>query len=160
MDFMSTAQLLGNLGEFVGAIAVVVTLFYLASQIRMSTRMAATEARQAVLDRFSAVKATVTASPRAMAAIGKAVDEGVAYEALTQEEKEVLFPVISSFGDNLYNAIRLKDEGILDDEALEYLAQSFLAFCATEAGSTWWESRYSSYAPDTLKRFVDERLAA
>ena len=34
MNLMDTAQLLGNLGEFVGAFAVVVTLAFLAVQIR------------------------------------------------------------------------------------------------------------------------------
>jgi hypothetical protein len=34
MDLMSSAQLLGNYGEFVGAIAVVATLAYLAAQVR------------------------------------------------------------------------------------------------------------------------------
>ena len=38
MSFMETAQLLGNLGEFVGAIAVVLTLFYLAVQVRHGGR--------------------------------------------------------------------------------------------------------------------------
>ena len=38
MELMSTAQLLGNFGEFFGAIAVVVTLGYLAAQIRQNTR--------------------------------------------------------------------------------------------------------------------------
>ncbi len=37
MTMMETAQLLGNFGEFVGAIAVVATLMYLAFQIRQST---------------------------------------------------------------------------------------------------------------------------
>jgi hypothetical protein len=36
MDIQATAQLLGNFGEFVGAIAVVVTLGYLAVQVRHS----------------------------------------------------------------------------------------------------------------------------
>ena len=36
MTLMETAQLLGNFGEFFGAIAVVVTLFYLAVQVRHS----------------------------------------------------------------------------------------------------------------------------
>ncbi len=36
MDLMDTAQLLGNFGEFVGAIAVVVTLVYLSVQIRQN----------------------------------------------------------------------------------------------------------------------------
>ena len=38
MDLMSTAQLLGNFGEFFGAIAVVVTLIYLAGQLRQNTK--------------------------------------------------------------------------------------------------------------------------
>ena len=42
MDFVTIAQMLGNFGEFVGAIAVVATLGYLAVQVRDSK--AATEA--------------------------------------------------------------------------------------------------------------------
>ena len=38
MDFMSTAQLLGNLGEFAAAIGVVATLAYLGVQVRQSAR--------------------------------------------------------------------------------------------------------------------------
>ena len=38
MDHESIAQLLGNYGEFVGAIGVVITLAYLAFQIRQNTR--------------------------------------------------------------------------------------------------------------------------
>ena len=38
MDLMQTAQLLGNFGEFFGAIAVVLTLGYLAVQVRQNTR--------------------------------------------------------------------------------------------------------------------------
>ena len=38
MDHQAFAQLLGNYGEFVGAIAVVVTLAYLAIQVRHSSR--------------------------------------------------------------------------------------------------------------------------
>jgi hypothetical protein len=38
MDHQTFAQLLGNYGEFVGAIAVVLTLIYLALQIRQNTR--------------------------------------------------------------------------------------------------------------------------
>ena len=37
MDHQTFAQLLGNYGEFVGAIAVVVTLVYLTTQIRQNT---------------------------------------------------------------------------------------------------------------------------
>ena len=39
MDHHAIAQLLGNYGEFVGAIAVVVTLIYLAMQVRANSEM-------------------------------------------------------------------------------------------------------------------------
>ena len=48
MDHQAFAQLLGNYGEFVGAIAVVATLFYLAVQVRHSKR--ATEANTRSLE--------------------------------------------------------------------------------------------------------------
>ena len=38
MDLMQMAQLLGNFGEFIGAIAVVVTLAYLTVQVRQTRR--------------------------------------------------------------------------------------------------------------------------
>ena len=44
MDHQAFAQLLGNYGEFFGAVAVVVTLGFLAVQIRYSTRWQQTEA--------------------------------------------------------------------------------------------------------------------
>ena len=46
MTLMDTAQLLGNFGEFVGAIAVVGTLGYLTLQIRQNSRMMKATIRQ------------------------------------------------------------------------------------------------------------------
>lgn len=48
MDHQAFAQLLGNYGEFVGAIAVVVTLLYLSLQIRQNTRASQAASREAV----------------------------------------------------------------------------------------------------------------
>jgi len=48
MDHQAFAQLLGNYGEFVGAVAVVVTLLYLSLQIRQNTRVSQAASREAV----------------------------------------------------------------------------------------------------------------
>ena len=48
MDLITVAQVLGNLGEFLGAIAVVATLGYLAVQIRGNTRATQADSRYAV----------------------------------------------------------------------------------------------------------------
>jgi len=50
MDHQAFAQLLGNYGEFVGAIAVVITLAYLATQIRQNTLAMEKNAEREVLN--------------------------------------------------------------------------------------------------------------
>jgi hypothetical protein len=51
MDHQAIAQMLGNYGEFVGAIAVVVTLAYVAVQVRQS--------KQATIENTKAVRSSI-----------------------------------------------------------------------------------------------------
>ena len=53
MSYMETAQLLGNLGEFLGAIAVVATLIYLGIQVRQNTRSSYATRQHTVQSEFS-----------------------------------------------------------------------------------------------------------
>jgi len=55
MDFQATAQLLGNLGEFIAAIAVVVTLIYVAAQLKQGK--AALDANTRAMEREYELKA-------------------------------------------------------------------------------------------------------
>jgi hypothetical protein len=50
MSALEFSQLLGNYGEFVGAIGIVITLMYLAIQLRQNTRMMRASIRQARSD--------------------------------------------------------------------------------------------------------------
>ena len=55
---------LGNIGEFISAIAVVVTLLYLALQIRQNTRTVRTSTYQSVFDSSNSVQELILANPR------------------------------------------------------------------------------------------------
>ncbi len=57
-----TLNELGSLGEFVGAIAVVISLIYLAIQIRHNTRAVQSTTHQAVLDGILRVSASLSDS--------------------------------------------------------------------------------------------------
>jgi len=52
MDHQAFAQMLGNYGEFVGAIGVIATLVYLAAQIRQNTRAMEAGQRMALADNY------------------------------------------------------------------------------------------------------------
>jgi hypothetical protein len=49
MNHQAFAQLLGNYGEFIGAIAVVATLIYLATQIRQNNELLRSGSRQTLV---------------------------------------------------------------------------------------------------------------
>ncbi len=56
-------QDLGNIGEFVAAIAVVISLIYLAFQIRQNTKTVRTSTYQAVLDYSNRVNELILSNP-------------------------------------------------------------------------------------------------
>jgi hypothetical protein len=68
MDLMSTAQLLGNFGEFVGAIAVVGTLGYLAVQIRQNTQQSRVNAASLEASTYQSLMAHIIDLNRGLAA--------------------------------------------------------------------------------------------
>ena len=145
---------LGALGEFLGSIGVIATLIYLAIQVRVGARNTAIEARQRVLDRFADAKANIIHSDFAVG-IRK-----VSYiEEPSDAELLQYWTTMAVFADNLYNAIRLNDEGVLDDEAFEFIAGAFVRTCASPGGNGWWKS-FATAAPPTLSKFVNERLEA
>ncbi|MDH3661781.1 MAG: hypothetical protein OEU92_17425 [Alphaproteobacteria bacterium] len=66
MDHQSVAQMLGNYGEFFGAIAVLVTLIYLASQVRQNATQMRLNSFQHATERFSGVIKTICSDPDLM----------------------------------------------------------------------------------------------
>jgi hypothetical protein len=86
MSALEFSQILGNYGEFVGAVAIVITLVYLVIQIRQNTRMMRASIRQARSD--SAVHLYSLGATSVVAEIREKESRG---EALTALEEERMF---------------------------------------------------------------------
>lgn len=86
MSALEFSQLLGNYGEFVGAIAIVITLIYLAIQVRQNTRMMRASIRQARSD--SSVHLYSLGATSVVAEVREKESRG---EVLTELEEERMF---------------------------------------------------------------------
>jgi len=86
MGLMDVAQLLGNIGEFIGAIGVVVTLVYLAKQIHSGTEATKALVRQGITD-FSLRYISL---PLDGTKLSTAYTKWRRGESLTDEEAELL----------------------------------------------------------------------
>ena len=79
-----TLGTLANLGEFISGVAVVLSLVYLAFQVRQNTLSLRTETYARALDRVATLQARLSADPGLAAVFGRGVlDTG----ALTSEQR-------------------------------------------------------------------------
>ena len=131
MDHQAVAQLLGNYGEFVGAIAVVATLFYLAVQVKHSKE--ATEAqtrsieesRKVTLAQSFQTRASETANSLRIAATSVIATLTVKYEksgvdSLDEEERLRLHAYHMSNINRLMAAHYHYEQGLLPDFWLSF----------------------------------------
>lgn len=115
MNLMDVAQLLGNFGEFFGAIAVVATLAYLAIQIRNQNREARAGSVHEILDAFRRQNAVLGRSD--IAALYMKGSPGI--ENLTETEKYQMHTINYGFHRIFEEAFYQYREGRLDSDQWE-----------------------------------------
>ena len=104
---------IGAMGELVGAIGVIATLFYLSSQIRRNSRALEAATNQAVADATQERLLAVAQSPELAAAYAKVgIDESLS----PAEEIQVAFFTRATFR-GVQNAFFQHRSGLISDEA-------------------------------------------
>ena len=84
MDHQAFAELLGNYGEFIGSIGVVVSLFYLGVQIRQNSISTKAQAVQSTSDRMIDISLTMAADETWPDLFNRAGDD---FDSLTPGER-------------------------------------------------------------------------
>ena len=115
----------GAVAELVGAIAVVVSLLYVATQVRESTRQARRDATRELASRISDVSLAVATNPDLGALI---VQAGVDPSKLSPGDQARFRGLMNSLFRGLEQQFLLRRERALDDEsweAIERLTQDF-----------------------------------
>jgi hypothetical protein len=142
MDLLSTAQLLGNFGEFVGAIAVVVTLAYLAIQVRHSKE--ATEANTKSLN-IQAYQAWQAANLQINMAMSNPTQSEIVMRGAVDSSRLTSDTVVS-FGMThlaLYQMLQSADylyrEGVLDQELWEAEMNRAAGYLTLPGVRQWWD---------------------
>jgi len=154
MEAMEIVQLLGNLGEFLGALAVFATLLYLAIQVReagKSARLAAVEANRA-----QRIAGFVSArdSPYIVPIMVK-LDSG---QALSAEEARRLTLHDSAAWALLYSEWVQRELGLMGEFAtLDGLSMSLVL--SSPSAMDWWRGFGAGIYPDRFVEYVNEAAA-
>lgn len=152
MDHQAFAQLLGNYGEFVGAIAVVITLVYLAFQIRQNTNSlnAGSIYKSAELSSNSEVALTGYNSHMAWA---KALDEPNTVSRGELMQAWAILALAYHSANQTYADYR---DGLANEERWLDARALFIQHIDHPIGLIWWDEvkRSSGFSP-SLKGFAD-----
>ncbi len=152
MSTLEFSQLLGNFGEFVGAIAVVVTLIYLTTQIRQNNTALRSAAAQDVQHNFAAWYSSAQGDPNLLSISAKGMKD---LASLSEIEKHQFTVQFMAFCSHVQDAFYKWQEGSLSPElwrGWEYVSmQLFLS----PGGKDFWDERDFMFA-DAFQTYVND----
>lgn len=143
-----TWDTVGAIAQVASAIGVVVSLIYLARQLRMSNRLARAEAYRAPNSDLNSLNATFSTDVVFRAAFRKAL-EGATRDNLEPDERTALDGYLISVT-NIYEQLaRETREGILDPGTLAFQARGLLQL-------PYYRTSWTFYRENLSPAFVEE----
>jgi hypothetical protein len=135
-------------GEFLGGIAVVASLIYLAGQIRMNTKTVRASNFGDLLTVHSEF-VSITTDPELASLYLRGLDDYVGLNTVDQMRFDGL---ISHMLNAVYRAWNLHEQGLLDDNMWEMQAHAMVAHLGNpgvrqwwEANQHWWHAKFRDY---------------
>ena len=146
---------LGNIGEFIGGLAVIASLVYLAVQIRQNTKLLRSASRQDIVSGYRAHSRLFLEPGRS-----RAYAEGLsAYPDMPFDEKSMFGYLVADHAVFFQAVFALHESGTLEDEVYQAYLDWFACHLATPGGSVWWAQIRSILTPRRMVEAVDARLA-
>ena len=152
---MPTLESLANLGEIIGAVAVVVSIIYLAVQVRQNTQAQQTENFSRALDRVAAIQSSLSQDSATSTIVSKGV---VDTSTLTAKERiQFTWAMYELFGafEFMFLAARAKSMPAEIWQRWSSAAAWWLTFSGVQA---WWSARPIPFTV-SFTRYVDSILA-
>lgn len=155
-DRMMTLSDLGNLGELVSAVAVVVSLVYLAVQVSQNTRMMKVSTHHALNTAYNALHIAYGTDP----AVSSLLDRGSEdYTRLDRDERlRYALLMRASFG--LHSDMFLQHrERLVSEEEWASQCRAIARALAAPGARAWWE-RSAEIFPEPFREEIARILAA
>jgi hypothetical protein len=141
-------EAIGAIAELLGAVAVVVSLVYLARQVRTSNRLARAEAYRSPNSDLNALNAAFSTDPIFRKAFRRALD-GATRDELEPDERTVLDGFLISLT-NIYEQLaREAREGILDSGSPSFGGRGAFSL-------PYYQTSWSFYKEQLSSAFVEE----
>ena len=138
-------EIVGSTGEWAGAIAVVVTLFYLARQIQQNTHATRATSHHAITDALNELNFTLATNDSAAQIWQSGMKDRGALDDLQREQYDALVRAYLHVCDTMYYQAQVG----AGDHGLWQAEQRYVAITlTTKGGSEWWQENHQSISTD------------
>jgi hypothetical protein len=145
---------LANLGQIVGALAVVISLFYVAHQIRQNTNAVRSATAQTVHEHFANWYQMVAADPELASITASGLRD---YSSLTEQERVRFVSAVMSFLSYSQNAFLKWREGLLASPLWLGWEQVMMNLVCALGGKSLWLERSYMFGEE-FRRYVETDL--
>jgi hypothetical protein len=145
---------LGNLGEFLGLFAILITLVYLARQTRQSVDITKGTEQRTLIDQFN-VYLRVMTEPQNLEAIRDAL---VSYRKLDANAQARAFGLLAQWVNHYEQSRYAFQSGLLPAAVLNAFENFTLAFLVTPGGEEFWQDYRHVFGRDVGGR-LDELIS-
>ncbi len=146
---------LGNLGEFIGGLAVIVTLTYLAFQVRQGTKTLRANSVHELTENILRASATLVEPENAEVYLRGARS----YSSLTPEEKFRFGMILGLFVGRFDTVLEYRERGMVDDAYVEWQADTMRLIFSNPGVREWWKSGEKTLTR-RVRVWLDENAAA
>jgi hypothetical protein len=146
-------EAIGAVGEIVGALAVVVTLAYLAIQIRQTNRIARAESYGKIIDAHVGHHRALYSRPEMIGIWRRGLSN---YRELNQDEQGLFHtfigPIVLEFQKYLY----LYRQGLIPEGTFQMFENDTVASLLSPGGRQWWDVSKGKW-PE-VREYLDRRI--
>ena len=127
---------IGAIGEIIGATAVVLTVFYLAVQIRSSRKATNSETERHLLQVWDDNFAALAADQSVASIMTRGFSD---ISSLSEEELYVFDTKLASIVTAHYNVLRMKDQGFVSSSTTDGTDHSIAWLLSSKGGQFWYK---------------------
>src|SRR6267154_2178390 len=145
---------LANLGQIIGALAVVISLFYVASQIRQNTNAVRSATAQTVDEHFAKWYHLVAADDELAQIVPKGLRD---YTSLSEKERVRLVATFMAFLSYSQNAFLKWREGLLAPPLWRGWELVIMNLVCAPGGKAFWKDRAYMFG-DEFRQYIESDL--
>lgn len=147
-------EAIGAIGEIIGALAVIGSLLYLASQIKVAAKIATSQSQRETYEEFNNIVARTWASPESSDIMLRGLKD---LQSLSVAERGTFHGFLGQLLNHYFMVQRMHQAGFVDEDLMETFSLNIVSLLRAPGAHTVWETWANMYPEsEKLRNLIED----